>query len=87
MEAVYQSILALAKAYALNEYISTDDTKVTLQVGSHKEQVNLRDFVQALGDAVNSGEYWLDEVNNYVYDVESDLNRANETLAEIRGGF
>ena len=84
MKAVYESILALAKAYAVSEYKAPDTTKVELQVGSHKEFINLADLVQALGDAVYSGNYWLDEVNDYVYDIESDLNRAEETLKDIR---
>ena len=74
----------------LNWFI--DDTPIKIKVGDNKVEVSVFDFMQAFKDMLDTGEFYMDQIDESIWDIEKKLEDLsdqngylNDTLAEIRG--
>lgn len=66
--------------------------KVDIKVGDNKTRVMLSDIIEALADAVDTGDFEMDEIDTVVWATENSLEQAREqrddawdTIREMRG--
>ena len=66
--------------------------KVDIKVGDNKARVMLSDIIEALADAVDTGDFEMDEIDTVVWATENSLEQAREqrddawdTIREMRG--
>lgn len=66
--------------------------KVDIKVGDNKARVMLSDIIEALADAVDTGDFEMDEINTVVWATENSLEQARkqrddawDTIRETRG--
>ena len=65
-------------------HIHNENQEVELKFGDIKKKVKLDVIVKAFVDAFNDGEFWIDEIDDYIRSLEYELEQARETLREIR---
>lgn len=58
---------------------------VTLNVDGTKVKIKMLDLVKALKDTLDSGEFWLDQIDDIVSNIEADRLELREALATRRG--
>ena len=57
-----------------------DNSDVTLNIDGTKKKIKMFDLVKAFTEAVNGGEFWLDQIDDYVSAIESDRAELWEAL-------
>lgn len=58
---------------------------VTLNVDGTKVKIKMLDLMKALKDTLDSGEFWLDQIDDIVSDIEANRQELREALATRRG--
>lgn len=58
---------------------------VTLNVDGTKVKIKMLDLMKALKDTLDSGEFWLDQIDDIVSDIEADRQELREALAARKG--
>lgn len=66
--------------------IHNENQEVELKFGDIKKK-ELDVIAKAFVDAFNDGEFWIDEIDDYIRSLEYELEQARETLREIREGY
>lgn len=56
---------------------------VTLNVDGTKVKIKILDLIKALKDTLDSGEFWLNQIDDIVSDIEADRQEFREAL-EVR---
>lgn len=56
---------------------------VTLNVDGTKKKIKMFDLMKALKDTLDSGEFWLDQIDDIVSKIEADREELRETLEAI----
>ena len=64
--------------------IVMDNTDVTLNIDSTKKKVKMFSLVKAFIEAVNGGEFWMDEIDGIVSEIEADRAELREALKARR---
>lgn len=66
--------------------------KVDIKVGDNKTRVMLSDIIEALADAVDTGDFEMDQIDSAIWETENNLEEAREqrddawdTIREMRG--
>ena len=66
--------------------------KVDIKVGDNKAKVMLSDIIEALADAVDTGDFEMDQIDSAIWETENNLEEAREqrddawdTIREMRG--
>lgn len=74
----------------LNWFI--DDMPIKIKVGDNKVDVSMMDFMKAFKDMLDTGEFYMDQIDESVWEIEKKLEDLsdqngylNDTLSEIRG--
>lgn len=57
---------------------------VTLNVDGTKKKVKMFDIIKALKDTLDSGEFWLDQIDDIVSKIEADREELREALEAKR---
>lgn len=57
---------------------------VTLNVDGTKVKIKMLDLVKALKDTLDSGEFWLDQIDDIVSDIEASRQELREALEARR---
>lgn len=64
--------------------IVMNNSDVTLNVDGTKKKIKMFDLVKAFADAVNCGEFWLDQIDDIVSSIEFDRANLREALEARR---
>lgn len=74
----------------LNWFI--EDMPIKIKVGDNKVEVSMVDFIKAFKDMLDTGEFYMDQIDESVWEIEKKLEDLsdqngylNDTLSEIRG--
>ncbi len=68
-------------------HIHNENQEVELKFGDIKKKVKFDVIAKAFVDAFNDGEFWIDEIDDYIRSLEYELEQSRETLREIREGY
>jgi len=61
-----------------------DDEEIVLNIADKKQSIKLSDIFKALADAKKSGEFWLDEVDDYAYSLQGRIESLKNELEVIK---
>ena len=56
------------------------DMRIDIKVGNEKTKVMLSDILKALKDAIETGDFEMDEIDSAVWKIESKLEETQEKL-------
>ena len=72
--------------------LTFNNSRVDIKVGDNKVKVMLSDIIEALADAIDTGDFEMDEIDSVVWATENSLEEAREqrdnyceTIREMRG--
>ena len=72
--------------------LTFNNSRVDIKVGDNKAKVMLSDIIEALADAIDTGDFEMDEIDSVVWATENSLEEAREqrdsyyeTIREMRG--
>ena len=72
--------------------LTFNNSRIDIKVGDNKVKVMLSDIIEALADAIDTGDFEMDEIDSVVWATENSLEEAKEqrdnyyeTIREMRG--
>ena len=72
--------------------LTFNNSRIDIKVGDNKAKVMLSDIIEALADAIDTGDFEIDEIDSVVWATENSLEEAREqrdnyyeTIREMRG--
>lgn len=72
--------------------LTLNNSRIDIKVGDDKIKVMLSDIIKALADAIDTGDFEMDEIDSVVWATENSLEEAREqrdsyyeTIREMRG--
>lgn len=95
MQCVKSNNVKEADTVALDTGMTTlfiDERPLEIKVGNNKVKVSVYDFMKAFKDMLDTGEFYMDQIDESVWEIEKKLEDLsdqngylNDALAEIRG--
>lgn len=67
--------------------INYDDVKFELNIDGDKSNIKLSVLFKALDDTFKGGEFWLDEVDDYVRGLKNEISELKQQISWMEGKY